>query len=111
MTLSCVIVFIFIAALLWLHIDEDLREEQLELQKQNKMTVYVAKDWLGIHLSPAKPTLVKSATHGLYEWQTPSITMYQAEIHKAVNEYVHANNTPKTNEVIKLEITFNFTKL
>lgn len=109
-SIYCLIAFVFLIGLLLIGINDDLKEEQLE--KHNKMVIYVARDWLGIHLSAARPTLEKSINkQGLYEWQSKSITMYPVELHRAINEYVHKNNSPKVNEVITLEITFNFTEL
>lgn len=81
-------------------------------EKYNKMIIYVARDWLGIHLFATKPTLEKSINkQGLYNWRSKGITLYPIEFHRAINEYVYKNNSPKVNEVITLEITFNFTEL
>lgn len=109
-SIYCLIAFALLVGLLLADVSTDLKEEQTE--KYNKMIIYVARDWLGIHLSAARPTLEKSIDkQGLYEWQSKSITMYPVELHRAINEYVHKNNSPKVNEVITLEITFNFTEL
>lgn len=73
------------------------------------MEIYVSKDWLGLHLSAQEPTLVNSGGH--LEWQRERITLYPAEVYEEIRKYSARTNTPKMNEVIKLQITFNITKL
>lgn len=81
-------------------------------KKRTTLTIFVARDYKGLHLCDAKPMLVKSVNQlGQYEWQYTSLSSYPAEIYNAVTNYATKNDTPKINEVIKLEITFNILKI
>ena len=89
-------------------------KEQLysEEKKQTTITIFAARDYKGLHLCSAKPILTKSVNQfGQYEWQRKSLSSYPVEIYNAVTNYATKNNTPKMNEVIKLEITFNILKV
>ena len=81
-------------------------------KEQTAISIFVARDYKGLHLCSARPILVTSVSqHGQYEWQRDCLTHYPVELHNAIAKYAAKNNTPKMNDVIKLEITFNISKV